>query len=193
MGLTEYRSITRALMPSVGQLLRGGQRLVERDAGADDRHDVVIGPAHDAAATDVEGLPGLVEDRGLLARQAHEDDALAVGHLRHERGGLVRVTRIEDRRAVHRAECDARSSSAICEGPSSPMLTPACEPARTMLARLTAAMRTKSYARLRKAAKVAAKGFQPRTWNPTAVATICCSAMYDWKNRSGCSSPNSSR
>ena len=74
-----------------GQLLRGGQRLVQRDAGADDRHDVVIGPAHDAAATDVERLAGLVEDRRLLARQADEDDALAVGHLRHERGGLVRV------------------------------------------------------------------------------------------------------
>ena len=28
----------------LGQLLRGRQRLVERDAGADDRHDVVIGP-----------------------------------------------------------------------------------------------------------------------------------------------------
>ena len=41
----------------------------------------------------------------------------------------------------------AMSSSAICEGPSSPMDTPACEPHRHIVARLIAAMRTKSYAR----------------------------------------------
>ena len=38
-------------------------------------------------------------------------------------------------------------------------------------------MRTKSYARERKAANVDANGFQPRTCIPTAAATICCSAM----------------
>ena len=36
------------------------------------------------------------------------------------------------------------SSSAICDGPSSPMLTPACEPTRLMSAWLMAPMRTKS-------------------------------------------------
>jgi hypothetical protein len=51
-----------------------------------------------------------------------------------------------------------------------------------------AAMRTKSYARVQKAAKVDAKGFQPRTWSPTAAAAICCSAMYISKYRSGSAS-----
>ena len=70
------------------------------------------------------------------------------------------------------------SSSAICEGPSSPIETPACEPHRHIVARLIAAMRMKSYARVRNAANVEANGRQPRAWRPTAAATICCSAMY---------------
>ena len=46
-------------------------------------------------------------------------------------------------------------------------------------------MRTKSYARVKNAAKVDANGFHPRTCIPTAAATICCSAMYISKKRSG--------
>ena len=69
------------------------------------------------------------------------------------------------------------SSSAICDGPSSPIETPACEPLRRMSAREIAAMRTKSYARAKNAANVEANGTQPRTWKPTAAATSCCSAM----------------
>ena len=42
------------------------------------------------------------------------------------------------------ARSDAMSSSAICDGPSSPIETPACEPQSASVARLTAAMRTKS-------------------------------------------------
>ncbi len=42
------------------------------------------------------------------------------------------------------ARNDAMSSSAICDGPSSPIETPACEPLRRMFAREIAAMRTKS-------------------------------------------------
>jgi len=38
----------------------------------------------------------------------------------------------------------ARSSRAICEGPSSPIDTPACEPQRRRFARLMAAILTKS-------------------------------------------------
>ena len=38
------------------------------------------------------------------------------------------------------------------------------------------------------AANVDANGFQPITCMPTAAATICCSAMYISKNRSGCAS-----
>ena len=75
------------------------------------------------------------------------------------------------------ARSDAKSSSAICDGPSSPIDTPACEPDRRRSAREIAAMRTKSYAREKNAANVEANGFQPRTCSPTAAATSCCSAM----------------
>ncbi len=76
-----------------------------------------------------------------------------------------------------RARNSAMSSSAIWDGPSSPIETPACEPLRQSLAWEMTAMRTKSYEREWNAAKVAANGVQPRTWNPTAVAIIICSAM----------------
>ncbi len=57
------------------------------------------------------------------------------------------------------------------------MDTPACEPTRLIPAPLTAAMRMKSYARVRNAANVEAYGTQPRAANPTAAPTSCCSAM----------------
>ena len=79
----------------------------------------------------------------------------------------------------------ARSSRAICEGPSSPMDTPACEPHRRRLARLMAAMRTKSYARVRNAPNVAANGALPNACRPTAAPIMPCSPMYISKNRSG--------
>ena len=41
---------------------------------------------------------------GLAAQRAQERDALAVGHRRHELRRLVRVGRVEDGRAVDRAE-----------------------------------------------------------------------------------------
>jgi hypothetical protein len=47
-----------------------------------------------------------------------------------------------------------------------------------MSARLIAAMRMKSYARLQNAAKVDANGIQCLAWSPIALATICCSATY---------------
>ena len=87
------------------------------------------------------------------------------------------------------ARKQARSSSAICDGPSSPIETPACEPESLMFAREMAAMRTKSYERDWKAAKVEANGFQPRTCMPTAAATSCCSAMNISKKRSGWALP----
>ena len=40
-----------------------------------------------------------------------------------------------------------------------------------------AAIRMKSYARVKNAANVAANGTYPRTDRPTAAATSCCSAM----------------
>ena len=75
------------------------------------------------------------------------------------------------------ARSEAMSSSAICDGPSSPIDTPACEPLSTSFAREIAPMRTKSYARERNAANVDTNGVQPRTCIPTAAATSCCSAM----------------
>ena len=83
------------------------------------------------------------------------------------------------------------SSRAICEGPSSPIETPACEPQSLILAREIAAIRTKSYARVMNAANVDANGFQPRTCSPTAAARSCCSAIYISKYRSGNSVANS--
>jgi hypothetical protein len=76
------------------------------------------------------------------------------------------------------ARNDAMSSSAICDGPSSPIEMPAWEPARRMSARETAAMRRKSYAREKNAANVDANGTQrPPTCRPTVADTSCCSAM----------------
>jgi len=71
----------------------------------------------------------------------------------------------------------AMSSSAICDGPSSPIETPACEPDSRKFAREIAAIRMKSYARVRNAANVDENGTQPRTCTPTAAATFRCSAM----------------
>jgi hypothetical protein len=55
-----------------------------------------------------------------------------------------------------------------------------------MLARLIAPMRMKSYARVKKAAKLDANGRHPSTCIPIAAAISCCSAMYISKYRSGC-------
>ena len=77
----------------------------------------------------------------------------------------------------HTARIMARSSRPICDGPSSPMLTPACEPQRWIVALLTDAMRIKSKARVKKAAKVEQNGRLPNTARPTAAPTICCSAI----------------
>ncbi len=71
----------------------------------------------------------------------------------------------------------ARSSRPICDGPSSPIETPACEPESRRFARLIAAIRTKSYARVKKAANVAANATLPSTCMPTAMPIMFCSAM----------------
>ena len=56
------------------------------------------------------------------------------------------------------ARIAARSSSAICEGPSWPISTPAWDPTSRMLACEMPAMRMKSYARVKNAANVDANG-----------------------------------
>ena len=74
----------------------------------------------------------------------------------------------------------ARSSSAICDGPSSPIDTPACEPASLMFIRPIPAIRMKSEARVRKQANVDGNGIAPRLASPIAAPTITCSAIYVW-------------
>ena len=71
----------------------------------------------------------------------------------------------------------ARSSSAIWDGPSSPIDTPACDPAILMPTLLIAAMRMKSAARVRKQANVEGNGIAPRAARPMAAPIITCSAM----------------
>ena len=74
----------------------------------------------------------------------------------------------------------ARSSSAICDGPSSPIETPACEPAILTLLLPIAAMRMKSYARVRNAANVEGNGIAPLAASPIAAPIMVCSAMNAW-------------
>ena len=80
----------------------------------------------------------------------------------------------------------AMSSSAICEGPSSPIETPACEPhERSRAADRRHAHEVVRAARgTRRTSRRTAASRAPAS--PTAAATICCSAMYISKKRSGC-------
>ena len=71
----------------------------------------------------------------------------------------------------------ARSSSAICDGPSSPIDTPAWDPASLTLRFEIPAMRMKSLARSRKHAKVDGNGIAPRLARPMAAPIMPCSAM----------------
>ena len=75
----------------------------------------------------------------------------------------------------------ARSSSAICDGPSSPIDTPACEPASLTLSIEIPAMRTKSLRALEESTRsVDGNGMAPRLASPIAAPTIACSAMNVW-------------
>ena len=55
-GLTEYRSMTRASMPSCGQFVGRGQALVQGHAGADQGDLVVRAGPMDLGPADVELL-----------------------------------------------------------------------------------------------------------------------------------------
>ena len=90
------------------------------------------------------------------------------------------------------ARSAARSSTAIWDGPSSPIDTPACDPQRRRSARPIAAMRIWSYARVRNAPNVAAKAIFPSACRPVCAPIIVCSAMYIWKKRSGATASTSS-
>ena len=71
----------------------------------------------------------------------------------------------------------ARSSSAICDGPSSPIETPACEPQSRRSARPIAPIRMKSLARVKNAPNVAENATLPSACNPICAPTMVCSAM----------------
>ena len=124
------------------ELLGRRDRLVDGDAAGDDRDVVAV--AHHAAAADRDVLVGRRAHLGLAAQRAQVRDALAVGHRGDQLRRLVGVGRVQHAVEPWIARNDAKSSSAICDGPSSPIETPACEPESRMLAREIAAMRTKS-------------------------------------------------
>src|SRR3989338_4184311 len=77
------------------------------------------------------------------------------------------------------------SSKPICEGPSCPMLMPEWEPVNLILEKEYCAILIKSCALLKKAENVATNGFSPMAENPTAMPTIFCSAINDWKDLLG--------
>jgi hypothetical protein len=81
------------------------------------------------------------------------------------------------KRFVRLSRIDARSSRPICDGPSSPIDTPACEPTNLTFRLLIAAIRMKSAPRVRKHAKVDGNGTAPRLAMPIAIPIITCSAM----------------
>src|SRR5579884_1441952 len=85
------------------QLLVGGQRLMERDAGTNDGASVVRRAAHDLQAADMELLVGVVDDRRLLARGPKEANAVVAGHLLDQLGRLVGIARVEHSAAPHGA------------------------------------------------------------------------------------------
>ena len=88
------------LLERVGRL----QRLVHRDARADDRDVVVVRRADDAAAADFELLVGPVDHRCVRAVRAQEHDALRVRHRHHELGGLIRVAGMQHHAGVNRSQ-----------------------------------------------------------------------------------------
>src|SRR5215210_1982378 len=83
------------------QLVCGLYGFVDRDTRRDYRHRVVVGGAHYLAAADREIFRGVVDHGRLRAQRPQEDDALCVGHLGDEPGGLVGIAGLEYGRAVH--------------------------------------------------------------------------------------------
>src|SRR3989344_4274071 len=71
----------------------------------------------------------------------------------------------------------AISSRPICEAPSSPIDTPACEPQNAMWDFDIAAILSWSWALVRKAAKVETKGEKSLASRPRDIETIFCSAI----------------
>ena len=89
--------------PLVREGLSRGERLVDRDAGGDDRDVVLVRGPDDPAAADRELLVRLVEDRRRAAGRSEVADALALGHGGDELRRLVGVARVEHGAAADRA------------------------------------------------------------------------------------------
>ena len=116
----------------------------------------------------VERLVGSVDDRRLRPARAHVGRARMPGHRPRPAAPCSRRRTDRARRSSAARGTSPRSSSAICDGPSSPIDTPACEPASFTLTLLIAAMRMKSAARVRNAANVDGNGIAPRAASPIA-------------------------
>ena len=120
--------MTRRGDPLRGEELGRGEALVQGHAGTDERDRVRGTRADDLGAADREVLAGAVDDGVGAAGGPDVADARAVGHRDGERHRRGRVGGVEDGRTVT-ARIEARSSRAICDGPSAPISTPAWEPA----------------------------------------------------------------
>ena len=103
IGLTEYRSITRALMPSSRELVgRARQACRVTPAPISVTWSSAAG-AEDLGAADRERLAGVVEHRVGAAGGPHVADAVRVGHGLDQGGGAGGVAGVEHGGAVHRA------------------------------------------------------------------------------------------
>ena len=104
--------------------------------------------------------------RGLAAQRADERDAVAVGQRGHELRRLVGVARVQDGRAVDRAQrgdvLQRHLRRAVLADRDAGVRAARARASRCEIA----PMRTKSYARERNAANVDTNGVQPRTCMP---------------------------
>ena len=115
---------------------------------------------------------------GVLPRSVRRNEIPSVSAIAaDQRGRLVGVAGMQDGRPVDGAE----RRDVLERHLRRPVLADRDARVRAARggcsAREIAAIRMKSYARVKKAAKVEANGTQSRTWKPTAAATSCCSAM----------------
>ena len=94
------------------------------NARGDDRYAVVAGLPQHLTTADRELFGWLIDHRRLFPSRAQICDAFEIQQPIHEMGRLIRIARVENGASAHR-RIMAKSSKPICDGPSSPMLTPA--------------------------------------------------------------------
>ena len=148
---------------------------MERDPGADQRHLVVGGAAHDARPADWEALAGRVDDR--VSRGS------CAGRRRLERS-TIWATRAADWLASDGYRtvlpCTARimARSRAHLGWAVLPRTPGVGPDQGQVGPAHAAIRMKSLGPGQEGGEGRPKGTPAATCIPTAAPTICCSAMY---------------